>query len=397
MCGKSVATALAACYLRHKRVHFPVLAQECGFMAIDTFHCPECGAMLRHSTNLRPGAEVRCPHCHNTFPAPGDGPAPTASAGSAPPPASTGLEVTTEPGAGLPPSRITNEPLEERDVRRRFADEDDEDYPRSRDEGRRRDPDAPLSNDYTIDLNRWFTYGGAHYTAILGPAAGFVAIFVGISIGLSFVGTIMQMVSGVPLINLGPTVVNQVLIAPLFNAGLAYVCLRQLDGRPWTFADFFAGLRGRYFGNVILNSILMNVLLAPAFGFYMAGIVALTQQAPEFALGFFSAALFAIAVSIYFITRLFYFSLPLILDRGFGVIDAIKGSWTLSENHWWGLILMGILLGLIGMSGLCACYVGALFSLPFATIVQMAGYMDVAGIDPPLRRPAPTQQWRENG
>jgi hypothetical protein len=369
-------------------------------MATDTFHCPDCGAMLRYSPELQAGAKVRCPHCHGTFAAPGDGDAPSPAADAPQQPESTGQEITTEPGAGRRAAGITEELPDERDLRRRFADEEDEDYPRYRDEGRHRDPDAPLSNDYTIDLNRWFAFGSAHYSAILGPAAGFVAIYVGINIGLSLISNVIEMTSKswfTPLLGLGPTMVNLVLIAPLFNAGLAYVCLRQLDGRPWTFADFFAGLRGRYFGNVILNSILLSLLMLPTIAFYAAALVGVALQSPEMAAGFLGALGLALLASIYFVTRLFYFSLPLILDRGFGVIDAIKGSWRLSEGHFWGLFGMALLLGLIGAAGFCACYIGALFSLPFMMIVQMAGYLDIAGIDPPLRRPAPTHQWRENG
>jgi hypothetical protein len=353
--------------------------------------------MLRYSPDLQAGAKVRCPHCQSTFAAPGDGSSPSEADDTPQPSEGSGQEITTEPTPVRPSSRVTDEPLDERDLRRRFADEEDEDYPRFRDEGRRRDPDAPLSNDYTIDLNRWFAFGTAHYSAILGPAAGFVAIYIGISIGLSFVGTFLQMALNLPLVNLGPSVANQVLIAPLFNAGLAYVCLRQLNGERWTFADFFAGLRGRYFGNVILNSILMNLLFAPAFACYAGAIFAMTQQKSELALGFLGGVIVALLATVYFVTRLFYLSLPLILDRDFGVMDAIKGSWKLSEGHFWGLFGMGLLLGLIGVSGVCLCYIGSLLSLPFMMIVQMAGYLDIAGIDPPLRRPAPAQQWRENG
>jgi hypothetical protein len=370
-------------------------------MADDTFHCPHCKAMLRYSTGLQPGTVVRCPQCKDTFPVPALGAAPDSATATPPtPPApdsDAGGEVTTEPGARRRPSRITDEPSAPRDRDRRYPDDDDEDHPRYHDDYRKRDPDGPLSNQYTIDLNRWFSYGAAHYTAILGPAVGFMAILIGITIGLSFLGSFMELALGTPFLNLGVSLVNQVFITPLFQAGLAYVCLRQLDGRPWTFADFFAGFRGRFLGNIIINSLLMNLVMAPIFGLYVGAVVALTKQAPEIALGFLAMIAVLAIASIYFITRLFYFSLPLILDRGFNAIDAIKGSWTLSEGHFWGLFGMSLLLGLIGAAGICACYIGGLFSIPFMVIVQMAGYMDVAGIDPPLRRPAPIQQWRENG
>jgi hypothetical protein len=319
------------------------------------------------------------------------------AAGDAPPgPTATGQEITTEPTAPRPSSGITEEPLDERDLGR-FADEDDGDYPGYRDDGRRRDPDAPLSNDYAIDLNRWFAYGSAHYTAILGPAAGFTAIYIGISIALGFVGTFLQMAVDVPLFNFGPTLANHVLIEPLFSAGLAYVCLRQLGGRPWTFADFFAGLRGRYFGSVILNSVLLSLLYVPALGFYAGAAFAFAEEAVQIGLGLLAAMVLAFLAVIYFAVRLSFFSLPLILDRDVSVLNALKGSWALSADHFWGLFGMWLLLLVIGFAGVLACYVGALFSLPFAALVHMAGYLLVAGIDPPLRKPVPTQLWRENG
>src|ERR1700676_5490917 len=107
-----VAIALDGCYLLlQPSAVLPPPSQEFGSMAIDTFHCPGCQAMLRYSTDLEPGTEVRCPQSQQTFAAPER----TASSSAAAPGADAGRESTTEPGAGPGPSPITDERSAPRD------------------------------------------------------------------------------------------------------------------------------------------------------------------------------------------------------------------------------------------------------------------------------------------
>ncbi len=376
-------------------------------MPADTFQCPQCQAKLKYSSSLQPGTTVRCPQCQNTFPIPDpEAPAGETTQPLAPSPATGRDEVTSEPGARPRPERITDDPYEprdqdrdrDRDRSRRYPDDDD-DYPRPpRDDYGERGPDVPLSNRYEADLGKWFNIASAHYSAILGLMICFLLIWIGGEFALSFMGAILNEVTKFPFASVPLSLLLSLLLRPALMAGLVAVCLKQLDGRRWTFGDFFTGFHGRVYGKFLTVTLLYFLLAIPANIPAIGGLVVLGLRGPpELAFGLIAVALVISLVGIYFFLRLFFFVPPLILDRGFGPIEAIKGSWTLTEGHFWSLFGTYLLLALIGSVGCCACYIGGLFSIPFVALTYTACYLDIAGIDPPLPRPDSRSQWRENG
>ncbi len=368
-------------------------------MAVETFHCPECRALLRYSNDLVPGTMVRCPQCQQAFAVPDADAAPAPAA--ADPTGPDGGAITGEPGAARQSSQFTDDRGEEREPRRRYPD-DDEDYPRPpRDEYGDRDIDAPLSNRYQMDLGKWFNIGAAHYSSVLGLVICFLLICAVDIIAVTVVGLFTVRATQIPASDYPLTFLNDIFITPALLAGLVAVALKQLDGRPWTFADFFAGFQGRFYGKILLNSVIMNLMmLPPNIALFLLMNVSMTPTSPmpvEMLLGILAFAVLYCLVAIYFFVRLFYFSVPLIMDRRLSAIDAIKGSWTLSSDHFWPLFGTYLVLSLLAGVGAVACYVGALFTIPLSLLVYVAGYLDMAGIDPPLPRPYRGDRWRENG
>ena len=60
-------------------------------------------------------------------------------------------------------------------------------------------------------------------------------------------------------------------------------------------------------------------------------------------------------VGVYFFTVRFYHALPLIIDRNYGAIDSLKGSWKLTQGHFWMTFLIIFLIGMInGAARRCA-------------------------------------------
>jgi hypothetical protein len=213
-------------------------------------------------------------------------------------------------------------------------------------------------------------------------------------IGYMFVyGTIvmaMQLVGIIPfvgiLVGLGSIVIN-----PPLQAGFTVVALAQLKGKSWSFGDFFSGFK--WFGPLVLNTLLNGAIfvacLIPAIAVLVLAIVgSMAAKNPAFlivAVAFYVLNLFA---ACFVMARVSFFSVTLIIDRGYGPVEALQGSWNLGRGHMWGLIGVMFLFGLMILGGYILCFIGALFVAPLVIMTHAAGYLLVAGTRPPRRSPS---------
>jgi hypothetical protein len=374
-------------------------------MALDTFTCPECGVKLRRTAHLRPGVRVQCPRCQLQFPVPEEGtdeltPPPAARRdnpdegyGQSPLPRA-GIDRPSESDRDDPGSTATRRADDfpvgapggfdfDRPERR----DEDEDYP---DIGRRGDN---LTTDYRIDLNQWFAHGKEHWNAVLGPAVGFLilyAIIAYVANGLASAAGIAVLMATdnmllFSLIHTGLVLVLNVLVLAPLLAGVTLVSLAQLKGERWSFGTYFSGFR--HYGSVVTLAFIQQVMLLPGQAALLypqltgMGIGAGIPQELFIAYAFWLGWL-----TLYGLlwVRLFFFALPLILDRGYSPLEAMAGSWKLSEGHFLGLLGMAVLLVLINVGGAMLCGIGLLFTVPFTSLVFAAGYLLAGGTRPPV-------------
>ncbi len=68
------------------------------------------------------------------------------------------------------------------------------------------------------------------------------------------------------------------------------------------------------------------------------------------------------------------YSQYLIVDKGFGVVDSLKGSWEMTKGVKWNLFLLGLLLGLINILGLLCLLVGLLITVPLTMLAEAYVY-----------------------
>lgn len=62
-----------------------------------------------------------------------------------------------------------------------------------------------------------------------------------------------------------------------------------------------------------------------------------------------------------------------------GVWDAIKASWRATDGHFWGLLGLGILSGLIAMLGYLACCIGVFYTSVIAAFAYVIVYLILSG------------------
>jgi hypothetical protein len=73
------------------------------------------------------------------------------------------------------------------------------------------------------------------------------------------------------------------------------------------------------------------------------------------------------------------YMLPLMTDRKLGIVDAVKGSFSMTTNGSWidNLAVFIIFIGLLALGS--TTFIGALFTQPFATIFLMSVYDEKKG------------------
>jgi hypothetical protein len=341
-----------------------------------TVSCPNCNRALRVPDELL-GKRVKCPACATVLTASPEG---SVQSSAAVPPSRESIAPRRRPAP--PPEE---EEVEPQVRRRRPAPPPEEEYeeespPEEEDEEEAPRPRKRLSSNYSISAGEWFEYAKIHYSSVLGPMIGYMLIF-GLIFGIPYLGGLLQLIIGPPL-----------------QAGFVIVSLAQLKGKRWSFGDFFSGFNwyGPLMGNFYLQILIAIGCMLPSL--ILLAVAAISKSDTMMQIVVIFAVVNELAL-IYVAIRTNCFGIQLIVDRNYGPIDAIKGSWTLSQGHSLGLFGMSLLLVLIVFAGVLACCIGVLFTAPFAVMAYNAGYLLIAGTRPPRRsaygRPRPRDEYEE--
>jgi uncharacterized membrane protein len=145
-------------------------------------------------------------------------------------------------------------------------------------------------------------------------------------------------------------VVN-IVVSSFFVAGMYRFALKVARGEPYAFNDLFSG------APIFVSVLVANVAVAiPVVIGFMLLIV--------------PGAILALGLSM---------TLPLIVDRGIGPIEALSASWKLTDGHKGNLFVFGLLVFGLSIAGVCACGVGIFLVIPLVYIGQMYIYLKLSG------------------
>lgn len=316
--------------------------------------CPQCATSLRVPDTFPPGAKVKCPKCATPFPVPSAGdaadPAPVSVKPMDPPPMSP--PAMDEGIGGAPPSFSSGGPagLES------------------------------LSPNYKVDISALFGEISKHYGALLGPLIGFILIFAVIVVPLAMISGLIGLI---PLLGSLISGVMMSTLVPQLSAGAYYATLKQMRGQPWSFGDCFAGFRF-WVPLFIVGAITQFVywlcflpMSVVTFGFQLMQ----DPRNPDPTMAMVSLALMLvlglIGLLAYVFVSIRYLVLApyLVIDANLNGIDAIKGNAILAQGHfgqWFVAMLLAVLLGMVGV---VACGVGALFTMPMMFILMTGLYL----------------------
>jgi hypothetical protein len=200
-----------------------------------------------------------------------------------------------------------------------------------------------------------------------------------------FVGNMMaqQVDQSAPMAILAMLAFNigQVALQLWLTIGQSVALLKVARGEDAEVADVFRGgaYLLRYVGATIVLGLtclgIFAVCLAPGgLVFAVGGRDASTAGIVALVIGGVIGLVAWIVISV----RLYQYTY-LIIDRDAGVMESLRGSWELTRGHTLELIGLMIIAGLIAMSGVFACFVGIIFTIPLSMLIYACIYVALNG------------------
>jgi uncharacterized membrane protein len=82
----------------------------------------------------------------------------------------------------------------------------------------------------------------------------------------------------------------------------------------------------------------------------------------------------------FIVAGMFFFTLPLIVERDLGVIEAMRASYEVTRHSLLMFTLFALVIPLLASLGGCACYVGLLVTYPLLFTITAVAYRDCFGV-----------------
>jgi serine/threonine protein kinase len=224
-------------------------------------------------------------------------------------------------------------------------------------------PEEILARDYTLNVGHCFKRGltlvKANFWSLVGMSALILLLMILADSVFARISTFPSE-SGVATYD-GTSLLGFLLSGPLIG-GLFLYFLKTIRGEPVTVETAFAGFSSRF----------LHLFLAHLVSTFLIG------------LGFVCF----IIPGIYLLVA-WCFTLVLVMDRGLDFWPAMELSRKVINRHWWKMLVLLLVLGIIWLAGLAACCVGILFTGPVAIASFLYAYEDVFAIRKPASEPVP--------
>jgi uncharacterized membrane protein len=136
-------------------------------------------------------------------------------------------------------------------------------------------------------------------------------------------------------------------VSSFIVAGIMSFALKVAKGVPYTFADLFGG--APIFVSVLVANLISGLAISIGLVFLIVPGVILM-----------------IGLSM---------TLPLIVDRGLGPIDALTESWRLTDGNRGNIFIFGLIAFGLAVAGACACGIGIFLVIPLLYIAHMYIYL----------------------
>lgn len=205
---------------------------------------------------------------------------------------------------------------------------------------------------WNLFTRQWSVWVMMLVVMFLVPVAAYLpAIALGMMAGLAAQdggGTIIQTLL---LLYLLFFVVIMVCAMPWMAGGLYNAAFKQIRGEQIAVSDLFSGRP--YFLRILGASLLIGIAAGIGSILIVGGLI---------------------------IAGLTFLTIPMIVEGGKGVIDAIKESIEITKHDWIMFTLFAIALSFISGAGAIACGVGVLATMPLAFLGHALAYRDCVGI-----------------
>jgi len=227
--------------------------------------------------------------------------------------------------------------------------------------------EAVLARDYQLDIGHCIMRAWELLKENLWPV-------VGISLLIMVISAVVNQIVG--LIS-GPAVRGMILDHHISPGRMGIVLATSMVGSP-IYTVLMAGLF-KYYLKLIRSE-------APTFGDAFAGFGPLTGQLLLLGLvnGFLTTLgyLLCVVPGLY-LSVSWMFALPLVIDRNLPFWDAMELSRKVTAKHFFLMLAFLFVIGLLAISGVIACCVGLLVTVPLASLSLLYAYEDIFGRQAP--------------
>ena len=232
-------------------------------------------------------------------------------------------------------------------------------------------PADVLERDYDLDIGACVSNGADLLKNNFGMVFGVAAIYLLVQGAISGLGMI-------PFI--GPLFsVGSLFVMGQLMAGVYLVTLKTMRNQPTDVGEMFVGFKTAYV-QLLLCYIIITLLtgLAAMPGVVMIAVPAIIMAEKEafdvLMLALIFLGILVLLIPVFYLTVIWMFSLPLVIDKGLGFWQAMETSRKVVSKHWFSVFGLLIVIALIYFVGMLLCCVGVFLSFPLGIAATMYAY-----------------------
>ena len=232
-------------------------------------------------------------------------------------------------------------------------------------------PEDIFSRDYGLDIGNCIGSSWELLKSNFGLIFGGVAVFLLVQVAVSLLGRI-------PLIGIVLSIASLVVTGPL-TGGLYLFLLKNIRRQAADIGDVFSGFRLAFLQlllGYLVPAGLTCLAALPGAALMAFPIIRMVHERVVEPGPFLVALLGGIVaiIPMIYLGVSWMFTLPIIIDKQMDFWPAMNASRKMVGKHWWQVLGLVVVCGLVNVAGILACCVGLLISLPIVLGALMYAY-----------------------